>query len=107
MSSGYPYCKEIVPGIDLINKVKEMVLKYGMDKYDILKSITSNIGDLYKIPVGKIEKKYFADILLIDGNPLHDINDLDKIRLIIKSEVLFELIRSHIDITHMTNPKKV
>jgi imidazolonepropionase-like amidohydrolase len=57
----------------------------GYTDKEILMIATKNGGDILGIPdmIGTLEKGKLADVLVVDGNPLQDIENLRKMRLVI------------------------
>ena len=64
----------------------EMMVKYGMKPIDVLRSATSVNADVFKInkTVGRIRPGLQADIIAVDGNPVTNISDIRKVRLVMK-----------------------
>lgn len=54
--------------------------KYVNNPRDILKTATVNAGKILGIPTGQITEGYFADFILMDQNPLLDLNHLEEIK---------------------------
>ena len=66
-------------------------VKAGVKPIDAIKAMTKNAAELLEINTGTIEKGKIADILIIEGNPLKDINVLqnkDRIKMIIKQGII-------------------
>ncbi|WP_353480730.1 amidohydrolase family protein [Haliscomenobacter sp.] len=71
----------------------EMMVDYGMKPLDVLKSATSINAKVFGLQdqLGAIRPGLLADILVVDGRPDQNIQDLRKIRLVIKQgNVVFE-----------------
>lgn len=69
-----------VPGFSIHRELSKMS-ESGMSNYDILKSGTSNVGKYLKTlgvtySYGTIEIGSFSDIILVDKNPLEDLDHL-------------------------------
>lgn len=60
--------------ISLHMNLRAMV-KYGFSPYEALKAATSASGDYLNQPLGRIRPGAFADIAIVDGDPLSDIAD--------------------------------
>ncbi|HEX8617513.1 MAG TPA: amidohydrolase family protein [Thermoanaerobaculia bacterium] len=69
-----------VPGYSLHREMREMA-EAGMSNYEILKSGTANVGEYFKKQdsFGTIEPGRRADLVLLNGNPLADLANVDKI----------------------------
>lgn len=65
----------------------EMMVEYGMDAEDVLRSATSINADLFHIDeqVGRIKSGLFADIIAVAGNPAQNISALREIQLVVKN----------------------
>ncbi|MDY7395513.1 amidohydrolase family protein [Aureibaculum sp. 2210JD6-5] len=72
-------------GTDLYKELK-LLVEAGIPNIDVLKGATSspikrfNLGNK-----GMIKKDYVADMILIDGNPLENIDDISKIKTVWKA----------------------
>lgn len=63
-----------VPGFSLHQELKYMV-DAGLTAYQVLQSATVNVGKYYNNPeLGIIKQGAAADLVLLNGNPLQDIN---------------------------------
>jgi len=62
----------------------------GMPPLDVLRAATINSADLlgYGDRVGSLEVGKLADIIAVDGDPLHDVKDLRKTRFVMKGGVV-------------------
>lgn len=71
----------------------EMMVEYGMNTTDALKSATSVNADAFHVnkEVGRIKNGLFADILVVDGNPTQQISDIRKVKLVMKNGKLINL----------------
>jgi imidazolonepropionase-like amidohydrolase len=69
-----------VPGFSLHRELLRM-RDAGMSPHEILKSGTKNVGDYFanEDSFGTIEKGKRADLILLNANPLEDINNVSKI----------------------------
>ena len=65
----------------------EMMVEYGMDTADVLRSATSINADIFHIghEVGRIRKGMLADIIAVRGDPATDISALRNIEVVIKN----------------------
>lgn len=86
-------------------------LEYGYTSLDVMKMSTSNPGTVLQTlsakdpytagPLGVIVEGAYADILVVDGNPIEDatvLRDRDNVRLIMKDGDIFK--NSLVDPTH-------
>lgn len=64
----------------------EMMVDYGMDPLDVLKSATSINADVfgYGDRIGRIKKGLLADIIAVQGDPSVEIKNIRKLKMIIK-----------------------
>ena len=68
-----------VPGFSLHREMRRMA-DAGMSAYDIVKSGTASVGEYFKAQdqFGTIAKGQRADLILVDGNPLQDLANMEK-----------------------------
>jgi len=72
-------------GTDLYEELK-LFSKAGLPNLEVLKTATSNVADAFRIQnIGRIVEGQKADMILIDGNPLENIEDISKIEAIWKN----------------------
>lgn len=71
----------------------EMMVEYGMNPTETLKSATSVNADAFHVnkEVGRIKNGLFADILVVDGNPTQQISNIRKVKLVMKNGKLINL----------------
>jgi len=69
-----------IPGFALHHELQSMKAA-GMSTFDVLRSATVNAGEYFKSgePFGTIEPGKRADLLLLSGNPLEDLANVDRI----------------------------
>lgn len=67
----------------------ELMVDYGMDPIDVLRSATSTNAALFHRAdqIGQLEAGLLADIIAVSGNPLDDISTLRRVRLVMKNGV--------------------
>lgn len=71
-------------GTDLYEELK-LLSKAGIPNIDVLKAATTNISTCFKLKeFGALEKGKPASFILINGNPLNNINDIEKMEQIWK-----------------------
>ncbi|MBC7407453.1 MAG: amidohydrolase family protein [Arcicella sp.] len=67
----------------------EMMVQYGMKPLDVLRSSTSINAESFKIKdLGMIKKSFLADILIVEGNPIEQISDIRKVKMVVKDGVV-------------------
>ncbi len=64
-----------MPGISLHQEL-EVLLRIGLSNREVLAASTSNFNDAFSLKFGKIEPGFKADILILDKNPLDNIQNL-------------------------------
>lgn len=68
----------------------EMMVEYGMKSLDVLKSVTSVNAAVFELPLlGKIQKGFLADLIIVDGKPEEQISDLRKVKFVMKDGVIY------------------
>jgi imidazolonepropionase-like amidohydrolase len=67
-----------------------LMVKYGMDSEEAIKSATVNAAELLDLydEIGSIENGKIADIIAVDGDPLTDINILLNVQFVMKSGLI-------------------
>ncbi len=71
-----------MPGISLHQEL-EVLSRIGLTNREVLAASTSNFNDAYGLKFGKIQKGFKANILILDQNPLDDIKNLKKEKIVI------------------------
>jgi imidazolonepropionase-like amidohydrolase len=67
----------------------EMMVQYGMKPIDVLRSSTSINAESFKIKdLGMIKKGFWADILIVEGNPVEQFSDIRKVKMVLKDGML-------------------
>ena len=56
---------------------------FGMTPYEALRTATVNPAELLDLDAGTIEPGKLADIVLVQGNPLDDIENTDNVKQVI------------------------
>lgn len=67
-----------VPGFSIRREI-QLMADAGMKPYEILRSATQRAGEFTKWPSGTIEPGQRADLILLDGNPLRDVQNLSRL----------------------------
>ncbi|MGB5404118.1 MAG: amidohydrolase family protein, partial [Robiginitalea sp.] len=86
----------LVPGTDAMSGFSlhnelENYVKAGISNADVLKMATLTAAEVtgYGEQLGSIEAGKWADLILIDGNPLNDISDIRRVTLTIKDGKIY------------------
>ena len=71
----------------------EMMVDYGMQPTEALKSATSVNADAFHVnnEVGRIKSGLMADIVVVEGNPTKQISDIRKVKVVMKDGKLISL----------------
>jgi len=64
-------------------------VQFGMTPYEALRTATVNSADLLDLDAGTIEPGKLADIILVQGNPLEDIENANNVRRVILNGRMF------------------
>jgi imidazolonepropionase-like amidohydrolase len=72
----------------------EMMVDYGMQPINVLRSATSVNADVFRInkTVGRISPGLFADILVVQGDPSKNIHDIRNVKLVMKNGLIYKNI---------------
>ena len=64
----------------------------GMTPIEIIRATTINAAELlgWQQKVGSIEPGYFADLIAVDGDPLKDTTELERVKLVMKGGTLIK-----------------
>lgn len=64
----------------------EMMVEYGMKPVEALKSATSVNADIfhYANQIGRVKAGLLADLIAVEGNPIQNIKDIRKVKLVMK-----------------------
>jgi len=72
-----------MPGISLHTEL-QLLTRIGLPPRQALAASTGNFGEIYRwTKVGQVKAGYNADLLVLDENPVKDVNNLKKIRMVI------------------------
>ena len=81
---------EGVPGLSIYREV-ELYAKAGIPAIDALRSATAMPAKVMRLDrtLGTIESGKQADLIVLDGNPLDAIENVERVRLVMKGGVLY------------------
>lgn len=63
------------------------MVKYGMTPYEAMVTATRAIGEFLNEPIGVVQPGSLADLVVLDGNPLQNINDAAAVRIVMTNGV--------------------
>ena len=67
----------------------EMMVEYGMTPVAVLRSATSVNADVFGLPDrGRVKSGLLADLVAVEGNPIQAINNVRKVKLVMKGGVV-------------------
>ncbi len=68
-----------------------LLVKYGMPSLEAIRAGTLNAAELlgWGDRIGRIKTGYLADIVAVDGDPLHDISAMQHVAFVMKGGVVF------------------
>ncbi len=76
------------------NQAKELsfMVRYGMTTMDAIRSATVVAAELLQseADLGAIEPGKYADIIAVDGDPLQDISELERVKFVMKNGQLYK-----------------
>ena len=77
---------DMIPGIT-VHREMQLMVDAGLTPMQAIQAATRNVAELAKKTndLGTLEKGKYADLLLLDGNPLDDISNTRKISQIVKN----------------------
>jgi len=80
-----------IPGYSLHEEM-QLLCSTGLPPMEVLKIVTSNASELLGIPeqIGSIKEGEFADLVILNENPLDDIKNTLKIYRVIKSGQIYD-----------------
>ena len=95
----------LTPGLSLHEELAVLV-EAGLSPLEALKSATTNPAAYFNLEkeLGKIAINNWADLVILDANPLEDINNTKQINAVIKQGKYFN--RGQLDILLKTLTKK-
>lgn len=73
-----------------ISKELEQYVEYGMSPMEAINAATYNNAFIIgkENEIGRVKEGFRADLLIIDGDPIADIKDIEKIEIVIKDGVI-------------------
>ncbi len=72
----------------------ELMVEYGMNPLDVLKSVTSVNARTFQLnELGAIKKGFLADIIAVEGDPSTDISNLRNVVFVMKDGVVYRDVR--------------
>ncbi len=71
-----------MPGISLHQEL-EVLARIGLSNREVLAASTSNFHNAYGLKFGKIQQGFKANLLILDNNPLEDLTNLKKDKVVI------------------------
>ena len=68
------------------------MVKWGLTPMEAIKSATTNAADLlgWSEKLGSISVGKFADLVAVDGDPLKDITEMEKVKFVMKGGVVYK-----------------
>jgi len=81
-----------IPWTEPIAQEFSYMVKFGMTPMDAIRSATSRAAELLEQQgqLGEIRAGAFADIVAVDGDPLADIKELERVRFVMKDGKVFK-----------------
>lgn len=69
----------------------ELMVEYGMNPIDVLRSATSVNADVFQMrnKIGRIKEGLLADLIVVEGDPSKNIHDIRNIRLVMKEGKIY------------------
>ena len=69
----------------------ELMVDYGMQPLDVLKSATSSNASVFHLEkLGKLKNGFLADIIAVEGNPVQDIKNMRKVNFVMKDGLVYK-----------------
>jgi imidazolonepropionase-like amidohydrolase len=68
----------------------ELMVQYGMQAVDALKSATSVAGRVLHMNIGMVQQGMLADLIAVEGDPVADIGALRRVRFVMKGGVVYK-----------------
>jgi imidazolonepropionase-like amidohydrolase len=67
-------------------------VKWGLAPMEAIRAATVSAADLLGWPdrVGSVAPGFFADIIAVDGDPLKDVTELEKVKFVMKGGVVYK-----------------
>jgi imidazolonepropionase-like amidohydrolase len=81
---------DYAPGTPTLTKELEKWVELGMSSRQAVVAVTINNADLFDMPdIGTLEAGKAADLIAVKGNPLHHIQALEQVVLVMKAGVVY------------------
>ena len=72
-------------------KELELMVEYGMDEMEVLKSVTAVNAEVFGLDnLGRLEPGYLADVVVVEGDPSKDILKLYDVELVMKDGEIYK-----------------
>jgi imidazolonepropionase-like amidohydrolase len=68
----------------------ELMVDYGMPAAAALKAATSVAGRVLHMNIGQVKPGMFADLIAVEGDPLHDITALRRVKFVMKGGTIYK-----------------
>lgn len=68
----------------------ELMVDYGMPTASALKAATSVAGRVLHMDIGQVKPGMFADLIAVEGDPLHDIAALRRVKFVMKNGTIYK-----------------
>lgn len=69
----------------------ELMVEYGMQPLDVLTAATSTNARIFHLDnLGKLQKKFLADIIAVEGDPSKDIKAIRKVNFVMKDGEIYK-----------------
>jgi imidazolonepropionase-like amidohydrolase len=70
------------------------MVRWGLTPMEAIRAATVSAADLlgWKERVGSVAPAYFADIIAVDGDPLKDVTELEKVKFVMKGGVVYKRV---------------
>ncbi len=72
-----------MPGISLHTEL-ELLNRIGLTKREVIAAATSNFSEAFGWKLGKLKKGFAADLIILNSDPVEDLDNLKDIHLLIK-----------------------
>ena len=67
------------------------MVEYGMPVTDVIQAATAGNARIFELEqLGKISEGYLADLIAVEGNPLTDIKQMRKVKMVMKDGYFYK-----------------